>query len=256
VHAVTLTGSTAAGRSVASAAGQALKKTVLELGGSDAFVVLDDADLDAAAGGATDARLVNAGQSCIAAKRFIVVDAVHDAFVERLVAAMRARRVGNPLERTTQVGPLARRDLRDTLQKQVAVSIAAGARCLVGGTPMDGPGAFHPATVLVDVGPGMPAFDEETFGPVAAVIRARDETDAIRLANASVYGLGGAVWSRDRDRAERVAAAMETGFVSVNGQVRSDPRLPFGGVKQSGYGRELAEYGLREFVNVKTVVVR
>jgi len=256
VQAVTLTGSTAAGRSVASAAGKALKKSVLELGGSDAFVVLDDADLDAAASGATDARLVNAGQSCIAAKRFIVVDGVHDAFVERFVAAMRARRVGNPLERSTQVGPLARRDLRETLHRQVEATIAAGARCLLGGTLPAGPGAFYPATVLVDVAPGMPAFDEETFGPVGAVIRARDEADAIRLANASVYGLGGAVWSRDRDRAERVAAAMETGFVSVNGQVRSDPRLPFGGVKQSGYGRELAEYGLREFVNVKTVVVR
>jgi len=256
VHAVTLTGSTAAGRSVASAAGKALKKTVLELGGSDAFLVLDDADVDAAAGVATDARLVNAGQSCIAAKRFIVVDAVHDAFVDRFVATMRARKVGNPLERTTQVGPLARRDLRDTLHEQVERTIAAGARCVLGGSMPSGSGAFYPATVLVDVGPGMPAFDEETFGPAAAVIRARDDADAIRLANASVYGLGGAVWSRDRARAERVAAAMETGFVSVNGQVRSDPRLPFGGVKQSGYGRELAEYGLREFVNVKTIVVR
>jgi acyl-CoA reductase-like NAD-dependent aldehyde dehydrogenase len=256
VHAVTLTGSTAAGRSVASAAGKALKKSVLELGGSDAFVVLDDANLDDAARVATDARLVNAGQSCIAAKRFIVVDAVHDAFVERFVAAMRARTVGNPLERTTKMGPLARRDLRDALHRQVEASIAAGARCVLGGTMPAGPGAFYPATVLVDVVPGMPAFDEETFGPAAAVIRARDEAHAIRLANASAYGLGGAVWSRDRDRAERVAAAMETGFVSVNGQVRSDPGLPFGGVKQSGYGRELAEYGLREFVNVKTVVVR
>ena len=256
VHAVTLTGSTAAGRSVASAAGKALKKSVLELGGSDAFIVLDDADLDDAARVAADARLVNAGQSCIAAKRFIVVDAVHDAFVERFVAVMRARRVGNPLERATQMGPLARPDLRDTLHRQMEASIAAGARCVLGGAMPTGPGAFYPATVLVDVVPGMPAFDEETFGPAAAVIRARDEADAIRLANASVYGLGGAVWSRDRDRAERVAVAMETGFVSVNGQVRSDPRLPFGGVKQSGYGRELAEYGLREFVNVKTVVVR
>ena len=154
------------------------------------------------------------------------------------------------------MGPLARRDLRDTLHRQVEASIAAGARCLLGGAPPSGPSAFYPPTVLIDVAPGMPAFDEETFGPVGAVVRAREEADAIRLANASVYGLGGAVWSRDRERAERVAAAMDTGFVSVNGQVRSDPRLPFGGVKASGYGRELAEYGLREFVNAKTVVIR
>jgi succinate-semialdehyde dehydrogenase/glutarate-semialdehyde dehydrogenase len=256
VHAVTLTGSPAAGRAVARAAGAALKKSVLELGGSDAFIVLADADLDAAARVATDARLVNGGQSCIAAKRFIVVASVADAFVERFRAAMAARRVGDPRERATEVGPLARHDLRDALHRQVEASLARGARCVLGGTRPEGPGAFYPPTVLVDVGPGMPAFDEETFGPAGAVIRARDEGDAVRLANASPYGLGGAVWSRDRARAERVAAAMEAGFVSVNGQVHSDPRLPFGGVKASGYGRELSEYGLREFVNVKTVVVR
>jgi succinate-semialdehyde dehydrogenase/glutarate-semialdehyde dehydrogenase len=256
VHAVTLTGSTRAGRAVARAAGEAIKKSVLELGGSDAFIVLDDADLDAAAKCATDARLVNSGQSCIAAKRFIVVRSIADAFVERFVAAMRARRVGDPRERTTEVGPLARRDLREELHRQVEASIAAGARAVLGGARPEGPGAFYPPTVLVDVVPGMPAFDEETFGPVAAVVRAADEADAVRLANASKYGLGGAVWSEDRARAERVAAALEVGFVSVNGQVHSDARLPFGGVKESGYGRELSELGLREFVNVKTVVVR
>jgi succinate-semialdehyde dehydrogenase/glutarate-semialdehyde dehydrogenase len=255
VAAVTLTGSTAAGRAVAAAAGRALKKTVLELGGSDAFVVLDDADVDAAAAGAADARLVNGGQSCIASKRFIVDARVADAFVERFARAMAARHVGNPLERTTQVGPLARRDLRDELHRQVEATRAHGARVVVGGTVPVGPGAFYPPTVLDGVSPGMTAFDEETFGPVAAVVRARDEADAIRLANASVYGLAGAVWSRDRARAERVAAAMETGSVAVNGHVRSDPRMPFGGVKESGYGRELSEWGLREFVNVKAVVV-
>jgi succinate-semialdehyde dehydrogenase/glutarate-semialdehyde dehydrogenase len=255
VAAVTLTGSTAAGRAVAAAAGRALKKTVLELGGSDAFVVLADADVDAAAADAADARLVNGGQSCIASKRFIVEARVADAFVERFARAMALRRVGNPLERTTQVGPLARRDLRDELHRQVEATCARGARVVVGGTVPDGPGAFYPPTVLDGVLPGMTAFDEETFGPVAAVIRARDEADAIRLANASVYGLAGAVWSRDHARAERVAAAMETGSVAVNGHVRSDPRMPFGGVKESGYGRELSEWGLREFVNVKAVVV-
>jgi succinate-semialdehyde dehydrogenase/glutarate-semialdehyde dehydrogenase len=256
VHAVTLTGSTRAGRAVARAAGEALKKCVLELGGSDAFVVLDDADVDAAARVAADARLVNAGQSCIAAKRFIVVDAVAARFVERLVAAMRDRRMGNPLERTTALGPLARHDLRDALHRQVEASIARGARPVLGGAIPPGPGAFYPPTVLLDVAPGMPAFDEETFGPVAAIVPARDEADALDLANASPYGLGASIWSRDLARAESVAARLEVGFVAVNGQVRSDPRLPFGGVKQSGHGRELSELGLREFVNVKTVVVR
>jgi succinate-semialdehyde dehydrogenase/glutarate-semialdehyde dehydrogenase len=255
VHAVTLTGSTRAGEAVATAAGRALKKTVLELGGSDAFVVLDDAELAAAARVAAEARLVNSGQSCIAAKRFVVVGPVHDAFVERFVEAMRAPRMGSPLERTTMIGPLARRDLRDALHRQVEASRARGARCLLGGEMPPGPGAFYPPTVLVDVVPGMPAFDEETFGPVAAVVRARDEAEAIALANASRYGLGASIWSRDLVRAERVAGRLQVGFVAVNGQVRSDPRLPFGGVKHSGYGRELAEYGLREFVNVKAVVV-
>ena len=256
IHGVALTGSTGAGRAVARAAGQALKKTVLELGGSDAFLVLEDADLDLAARVAAEARLVNAGQSCIAAKRFIVVEAVAVPFVERLVAAMRSRRQGNPLDRETELGPLARHDLRDRLHRQVEASVARGARRVLGGTVPPGPGAFYPPTVLLDVALGMPAFDQETFGPVAAVVRARDEDDAVALANASPYGLGASVCTRDPARAERVAARLEAGTICVNGQVHSDPRLPFGGIKQSGYGRELSEYGLREFVNVKSVVLR
>jgi succinate-semialdehyde dehydrogenase/glutarate-semialdehyde dehydrogenase len=255
VVAVTLTGSDAAGRRVAEAAGRALKKTVMELGGSDPFVVLADADLDAAARTAAAARLVNSGQSCIAAKRFIAVDGIADAFVERFVAEMRARRMGDALDRATQVGPQARHDLRDQLHRQVEASVARGARLLLGGQVPDGPGAFYPPTVLARVGRGMPAFDEETFGPAAAVIRARDERDAIALANDSAYGLGASLWTTDLARAERLAAEIQAGVVVVNGQVRSDPRMPFGGVKDSGWGRELSELGMREFVNVKSVIV-
>jgi len=253
VAAVTLTGSDTAGSRVAEQAGRALKKTVLELGGSDPFVVLEDADLDLAARTAATARLVNSGQSCIAAKRFIAVETVADAFVERFVAEMRSRRMGDPLDRATQVGPQARHDLRDQLHRQVETSVARGARLLLGGEVPDGPGAFYPPTVLAAVHRGMPAFDEETFGPVAAVIRARDERDAIALANESAYGLGASLWTADRARAERLVGDIQAGAVFVNGQVRSDPRLPFGGVKRSGWGRELSELGMREFVNVKSV---
>jgi succinate-semialdehyde dehydrogenase/glutarate-semialdehyde dehydrogenase len=255
VRAVTLTGSERAGSAVAEQAGHHLKKTVLELGGSDAFIVLADADLARAARTAADARLINSGQSCIAAKRFIVVDAVADRFEERFVAEMRSRVMGDPLAAGTEVGPQARVDLRTALHRQVQHSVRRGARLAAGGAIPAGVGAFYPPTVLLDVRPGMPAFDEEVFGPAAAVIRARDEADAIRLANASPYGLGAAVWTEDRARGRRVAAELDVGCVFVNALVRSDPRLPFGGVKRSGYGRELAEFGLREFVNIKSVAV-
>ncbi len=253
IVAVTLTGSEHAGRQVAERAGHELKKTVLELGGSDPFIVLDDADVAAAARTAADARLVNSGQSCIAAKRFIVVEPVADAFIARFADELRARRLGDPLARDTQVGPQARVDLRDDLHRQVAESVKRGARLVLGGEVPAGRGAFYPPTLLSAVDKGMPAFDEETFGPVAAVIRAKDEADAIRLANDSEFGLGAALWTQDRARAARLAARIEAGAVFVNGLVKSDPRLPFGGIKRSGYGRELSEYGIREFVNIKSV---
>ena len=256
VRAVTLTGSVDAGRAVASKAGEMLKKTVLELGGSDAYLVLDDADVDFAAQVSAEGRLVNSGQSCIAAKRFIVVDEVRDHFEGAFVEAMRAAKTGDPLSGDTTVGPLARRDLRDDLHRQVERSIAKGARCLLGGTIPDGPGAYYPPTVLTNVKPGMPAYDEELFGPVAAVIPVADEARAIRTANDSVFGLGGGVFTRDLERGEHLAAEeIEAGSVCVNAAVQSHPKLPFGGIKDSGYGRELSQYGIREFVNVKTIVV-
>ena len=256
VRAVTLTGSTRAGRAVAREAGAHLKKVVLELGGSDAYLVLEDADLESAASACAASRLLNSGQSCIAAKRFIVVDAVREEFTGHLAARMRAAKMGDPMDEATTLGPLARSDLRETLHRQVEDSLARGARRVMGGLVPEGPGAFYPATVLDRVRPGMPAFDEELFGPVAAVIGARDEAEAIRLANASRYGLGAAVFSRDVARARLIAThRIEAGTCAVNDFVRSDPRLPFGGVKESGHGRELARHGLLEFVNVKTIVV-
>jgi succinate-semialdehyde dehydrogenase / glutarate-semialdehyde dehydrogenase len=256
VRAVTLTGSGPAGRAVAAKAGQLLKKTVLELGGSDPYLVLEDADLDVAAAVCTKARLVNSGQSCIAGKRFIVVERVRAGFEERFVKRMAAAKMGDPLDEATEVGPQARADLRDTLQRQVDGSLAKGAKCLLGGSIPGGPGAFYPPTILTHVRPGMPAFDEELFGPVAAVVPVRDEAEAIAMANASSFGLGGAVITRDVARGERIAADLiESGCVFVNDAVRSDPRLPFGGIKESGYGRELASYGIREFVNIKSVYV-
>ena len=253
VAAVTLTGSEAAGSKVAERAGREIKKTVLELGGSDPFIVLADADLDQAAKVAADARLINSGQSCICAKRFIVVEPVREEFVKRFVAELSRRRMGDPLARDTEIGPQARADLRDDLHRQVEQSVKRGARLLLGGKVPTGPGAFYPATLLEAVDKGMPAFDEETFGPVAAVVRAKDEADAVQLANDSSFGLGASLWTRDRARGEALAAEIEAGAVFVNGLVKSDPRLPFGGIKRSGYGRELADYGIREFVNIKSV---
>ncbi len=256
VRGVTLTGSTPAGRAVAGAAGRHLKKTVLELGGSDPYVVLDDADVELAVEQCVTGRLLNGGQSCIAAKRFVVTPGPRPEFESAVVEAMTARRVGDPLEESTQVGPLARVDLRDELHRQVEVSVRAGARLLAGGEPPEGPGAWYPPTVLADVGPGMPAYDEELFGPVAAILPARDEEEALEIANDSSFGLGGAVFSGDSERAEILARSrLEAGNCFVNAFVRSDPRLPFGGVRDSGYGRELGTFGMYEFVNVKTVWV-
>ncbi len=257
VSAVTLTGSTRAGRAVASDAGARLKKTVLELGGSDPCVILEDADLDAAVPVCVESRLVNSGQSCIAAKRFIVPRSLREEFERRFVDLMRARIMGDPLDERTQVGPQARADLRENLHRQVAGSVARGARCLLGGQLPQGPGFFYPPTVLTDVAPGMQAYDEEVFGPVAAIIPVRDEQEAIRTANDTSFGLGAAVFTRDPERGERIAARdLQAGCCFVNAMVRSDPRLPFGGIKESGWGRELGAYGIKEFVNIKTVYVK
>ena len=254
IAAVTLTGSVAAGRSVAKAAGGELKKCVLELGGSDAYVVLDDVDVRAAATICARARMVNGGQSCIAGKRFIAVRSVRPAFEAALVDAMRDYPMGDPREEATRFGPLQSVVARDQVHAQVEASIRGGARLLLGGELPDRRGAWYPATVLSDVKPGQPAHDEEVFGPVAAVIEAADEEEAIAIANASEFGLGSAVLTRDRARGERIAAErLEAGLSFVNDNVRSDPRLPFGGVKHSGFGRECAGFGIREFVNIKTV---
>ncbi len=256
IKAVTLTGSTRAGRAVAAAAGSVVKKTVLELGGSDPSVILADADLDAAARACVTSRLINAGQSCIAAKRLIVVDAVLDAFQDRVVRHMAATVVGDPTQHTTTLGPMARADLRENLHRQVSESVACGARPLLGGDLPDGLGYFYPATVLADVRPGMPAYDEELFGPVASILPVADEDEALRVANDTAYGLGASIYTADVERGRHIAAErLDAGACFVNDFVRSDPRLPFGGIKGSGYGRELSLMGIREFVNVKTVWV-
>ena len=256
VRGVTLTGSTRAGREVAAAAGRALKPVVLELGGSDPFIVFADAPLEATVSAAVEARCQNAGQSCIAAKRILVERSIVAPFTRAFVAAMQARRVGPPGDPATQVGPLARLDLRDTLARQVAASLALGARALTGGSVLPGPGAYYPPTVLVHVPPGAPAATEELFGPVAVLSSFEGEDQAVALANATAYGLGASVWTADLDRARRLAVRIEAGSVFVNGVVKSDPRLPFGGVKDSGFGRELGPEGLRAFTNVKTVWMR
>ncbi len=255
VRGVTLTGSEPAGRKVAARAGFRIKKTVLELGGSDPFVVLEDADTAAAAKTAAAARLINSGQSCIAAKRFIVVNEAANAFTHAFVRHMEAARVGDPLDPEVQVGPLAREDLLTELENQVQRTLARGAELLTGGRRLDRPGFFFAPTVLGRVTPDMPAAQEETFGPVAAVLTVADEAEALRVANSTDFGLAASVWSLDLDRAERFAARCEAGAVFVNDFVKSDPRLPFGGIKNSGFGRELGREGIREFVNIKSVVV-
>ena len=253
IAAVSLTGSTGAGRSVAAVAGEHVKKCVLELGGSDAFIVLEDADVDAAAEVGARSRLQNAGQSCISAKRFIVVDSVADEFEERLVERARAIRVGDPTAEETQMGPLARADLRESIERQLRESVARGAQLRTGGTRPPRSGFFLEPAVLTRCDVGMPAFIEETFGPLAAVTRVRDEDEAVEVANHSEFGLGGNVWTRDTGRGVRMAHRLETGGVFINGMTHSDPRLPFGGVRGSGYGRELHRFGIQEFVDIKTV---
>jgi succinate-semialdehyde dehydrogenase/glutarate-semialdehyde dehydrogenase len=254
VKAVTLTGSDRAGRSVASTAGRNLKKCVMELGGSDPFVVLDDADLDVTIPAAIASRFGNAGQTCIAAKRFIVTPGIADAFVQRFVEAASKLAIGDPMADATTLAPMARADLRDEIHAQVRRSVDAGAALLLGGTP--GEGACHyPATILDHVVPGMPAYDEELFGPAAAILRARDDDDAVRLANDTDFGLGASVWTTDTVRGEAIARRLQAGATFVNAIVRSDVRLPFGGTKTSGFGRELAEHGIHEFMNIKTVYV-
>ncbi len=253
IHAVTLTGSTAAGKTVAALAGAAMKPGVYELGGSDPALVLEDADLAHAAEICAHSRLLNSGQSCICAKRFIVVRAVLPEFEARFTERMRARRLGDPADPATDIGPLARADLRDQLHRQVTRSVGGGARVLLGGAPREGPGFFYPATVLSRVRPGMPAFDEELFGPVAAVIPARDTAEAIALANRSRFGLGASIFTRSHKRARLAAGELQAGAVFINDFVRSTPELPFGGIKESGYGRELGTWGTRAFVNIKTI---
>jgi len=256
IHAVTLTGSEGAGRKIAAAAGRELKKTVLELGGSDAFVVLSDADLDEAASVGVTARFLNAGQSCIAAKRFILVESIADDYIAKFKQKALALKPGDPMQADTTLAPLARPDLRDQLHKQVTDSIKAGAKAAFGCAPVNGKGNFYKPSLLDRVGPGMRAYEEELFGPVAVVLRARDEDDALRLANDNRYGLGGSVWTKDVKKGEAFARRMQSGASFVNGLVKSDPRLPFGGIKASGYGRELSVLGIREFVNAKTVWIK
>lgn len=254
IAAVTLTGSERAGRSIAANAGDQLKKCVMELGGSDAFVVLEDADLDKTVASAVASRFGNVGQTCIAAKRFIVVDAIADAFVQRFVDAASRLKLGDPNEEATTLGPMARQDLRDELHKQVQASIAKGAKPLLGCEPDDSH-AGYPASILDGVAPGMPAYDEELFGPVASILRVRDEAEAVKVANDTTFGLGGSVWTGDRERGNRVARQLQCGAAFVNAIVKSDVRLPFGGTKRSGFGRELAEHGIHEFMNIKSVYV-
>jgi succinate-semialdehyde dehydrogenase/glutarate-semialdehyde dehydrogenase len=257
VKAVTLTGSTAAGISVAKNAGAQLKKSVLELGGSDPYLVLEDADLDSAAETCVNSRLLNGGQSCIAAKRFIVVEKIYNDFEKLFLKKMKSKKMGDPFDEENNLGPQARNDLRDELHQQVVKSVKMGASLLLGGKIPEGKGAYYPPTILTDVKPGMPAYDEELFGPVAAVIKVKDEEEGIKVANDTVFGLGAAVFTNDILRGENIAKKyLNSGSCFVNEFVKSDPRLPFGGIKESGYGRELSVFGIREFVNIKTVYIK
>src|SRR3989339_53099 len=254
VQAVTLTGSTPAGSTVASVAGSEIKKTVLELGGSDPYIILEDVDLESAAEICVNARLINSGQSCIAAKRFIVVEEIYKMFEELFVQKMKSKKMGNPLDESNHLGPQARTDLRNELHDQVKRSITKGAKLLLGGEIPNVKGAYYPPTVLSNISPGMPAYDDEIFGPVASLIKVKNEKEAIKVANATSFGLGAAVFTKDNERGEKIAEKeLVAGSCFVNDSVRSDPRLPFGGVKESGYGRELSVLGIREFVNIKTV---
>ena len=256
VRAVTLTGSEDAGSRVASLAGKLIKKTVLELGGSDPFIVMPSADLDDAVKTAVTARTINNGQSCIAAKRFIIAEEIAGEFEQRFVKAMEALNIGNPLDDTVEIGPLATAQIREDLEAQVQKTIELGARVLTGGRRLDGPGFYYPPTVLTDIPEDSPAYRDELFGPVAALVRASNPDDAIRIANATSFGLGASAWTNDIEETERFIEDLEAGCVFINGMVASDPRLPFGGIKRSGYGRELGVFGIREFVNIKTVWVK
>ncbi len=256
IQAVTLTGSEAAGRKVAATAGAHLKKTVLELGGSDAFIVMSDADLEQAASVGVASRFLNCGQSCIAAKRFILAEPIADEFIRLFRHKARALRMGDPAREDTQLGPMARADLRDQLHRQVTASVTAGATFVLHGGPAAGPGFFYEPTIIDRVRPGMRAYEEELFGPVAVVIRAENDEDTVRIANDSRYGLGASLWTRITKKGERLARRIQSGASFVNGLVKSDPRLPFGGIKASGYGRELSVHGIREFVNIKTVWIK
>lgn len=257
IKAVTLTGSVPAGKAVAKTAGSVLKKTVMELGGSDPYIILEDADLEMASETCVNARLINGGQSCIAAKRFIVVDKVYDEFEKLFVANMKIKKMGDPFDESNHIGPQASVSLRNELHQQVVKSVELGAKLLLGGKIPETNGAWYPPTVLSNVKKGMPAYDEELFGPVAAIIKVKDENQAIEFANDSIFGLGAAVFTRDNERGEKIAAEkLQAGCCFVNAFVKSDPRLPFGGIKESGYGRELSSFGIREFVNIKTVYIK
>jgi len=257
IRAVTLTGSVPAGRSVAAKAGAVLKKTVLELGGSDPYLILEDADIELASATCVTARMINGGQSCIAAKRFIIVESVYDEFTKLFLEKMRQVKMGDPLNKENYLGPQASKSLRDELHQQVIKSVELGAELLLGGEIPELKGAFYPATILANVIKGMPAYDEELFGPVAALIKVKDEAEAIQVANDSIFGLGAAIFTEDIVKGEKIAKEkINAGACFVNAFVKSDPRLPFGGVKDSGYGMELSEFGIKEFVNIKTVYIK